>query len=191
MRFIKREIKIVVLEGVMVIACKARKISVIGSRGSFYRDFYYILKFDFMFNEENEVVVMMWFVSNKLFGSLCMIVSYILNLFDGVIKGFRYKMRVVYVYFFVNINIEKNGMVVEICNFFGEKCICVCNMFEGVKSYRDEFVKDCIVFEGNDIDNVFKLVVFIYMVCLVKKKDIRKFFDGIYVSEKGIIEIEG
>jgi large subunit ribosomal protein L9e len=26
------------------------------------------------------------------------------------------------------------------------------------------------------------------MACLVKKKDIRKFLDGFYVSEKGVIE---
>ena len=39
----------------------------------------------------------------------------------------------------------------------------VCNMLEGVKSYRDESVKDCIVLEGNDIDNVSKSAALIHM----------------------------
>jgi large subunit ribosomal protein L9e len=44
------------------------------------------------------------------------------------------------------------------------------------------------VLEGNDIDNVSKSAALIHMACLVKKKDIRKFLDGFYVSEKGVIE---
>jgi len=191
MRLIKREIKIAVPEGVTVTACKARKISVTGPRGSLHRDFHHIPKLDLTLNEENEVVATMWFASNKLSGSLRTTVSHISNLFDGVTKGFRYKMRAVYAHFPVNINIEKNGTVVEIRNFLGEKRTRVCNMLEGVKSYRDESVKDCIVLEGNDIDTVSKSAALIHMACLVKNKDIRKFLDGIYVSEKGTIEAEG
>ena len=145
MRLIKREIKIAVPEGVTVTACKARKISVTGPRGSLHRDFHHIPKLDLTLNEENEVVATMWFASNKLSGSLRTTVSHISNLFDGVTKGFRYKMRAVYAHFPVNINIEKNGTVVEIRNFLGEKRTRVCNMLEGVKSYRDESVKDFIV----------------------------------------------
>jgi large subunit ribosomal protein L9e len=63
-------------------------------------------------------------------------------------------------------------------------------MLEGVKIARDEMVKDCLVLEGNDIDNVSKSAALIHMACLVKKKDIRKFLDGFYVSEKGVIEAE-
>ena len=56
MRLIKREIKIAVPEGVTVTACKARKISVTGPRGSLHRDFHHIPKLDLTLNEENEVV---------------------------------------------------------------------------------------------------------------------------------------
>merc|ERR1712216_263005 len=72
----------------------------------------------------------------------------------------------------------------------GEKRTRTCNMLEGVKITRDEMVKDCLVLEGNDIDNVSKSAALIHMACLVKKKDIRKFLDGFYVSEKGVINDE-
>merc|ERR1719498_101694 len=191
MRLIKRELRLSIPEGVKVTDCKARKITVTGPRGSLKRDFHHVPKLDLVLDEEkNEIVATMWFASAKLSGSLRTTCSHINNLFDGVTKGFRYKMRAVYAHFPVNINIDKNGSVVEIRNFLGEKRTRVCKMLEGVKSYRDETVKDCIVLEGNDIDNVSKSAALIHMACLVKKKDIRKFLDGIYVSEKGTIETE-
>ena len=188
MRLIKKEIKIAVPAGVNVTTCKARKISVTGPRGTLHRDFHHVPKLDLHLNEDNEVVATMWFPSQKLTGSLRTTISHISNLFDGVTKGFRYKMRAVYAHFPVNINIDKNGSVVEIRNFLGEKRTRVCKMLEGVKSYRDETVKDCIVLEGNDIDNVSKSAALIHMACLVKKKDIRKFLDGMYVSEKRVMK---
>lgn len=39
----------------------------------------------------------------------------------GVTKGYRYKMRLVYAHFPVNVNIEANGKSIEIRNFLGEK----------------------------------------------------------------------
>ena len=191
MRLINREIKLKVPEGVKVTECKSRKITVVGPRGTLKRDFHHIPKLDLVLSEDGKTVIStMWLASNKRSSALRTVVSHISNLFDGVTKGFRYKMRAVYAHFPVNIAIEKNGTVVEIRNFLGEKRTRVCNMLEGVKAYRDDSVKDCIVMEGNDIDNVSQSAALIHMACLVKNKDIRKFLDGIYVSERGTIESE-
>ena len=45
--------------------------------------------------------------------------------------------------------------------------------------------KDELVLQGNDIENVSLSAALIQQSTTVKKKDIRKFLDGIYVSDKG------
>lgn len=44
-------------------------------------------------------------------------------------------------------------------------------------------VKDELILTGNDIELVSRSSALIHQKCLVKKKDIRKFLDGIYLSE--------
>ncbi|XP_057446431.1 60S ribosomal protein L9-like [Lotus japonicus] len=54
------------------------------------------------------------------------------------------------------------------------------DMLDGVSIVRSEKVKDELVFDGNDIELVSRSCALIN-----QNKDIRKFLDGIYVSEKG------
>ncbi|KAK8916482.1 60S ribosomal protein L9 [Platanthera zijinensis] len=62
-------------------------------------------------------------------------------------------------------------------------------MLDGVSILRSEKVKDELILDGNDIELVSRFAALINQVqkCHVKKKDIRKFLDGIYVSEKGTV----
>ena len=187
MKVLKAERELAIPKGITV-TLKARKISVKGPRGSLERDFTHVPRIDLYHNkEENKIVATMFFSSKKRLAVLRTVCSHISNLFEGVTKGFRYKMRAVYAHFPVNVNIDGKGEKVEIRNFLGEKRTRTCVMQEGVKIKRDDMVKDCLVLEGNDIDNVSKSAALIHMSCLVKKKDIRKFLDGFYVSEKGVI----
>ena len=48
-------------------------------------------------------------------------------------------------------------------------------------------MKDELVLEGNCINEVSQTAAQVHGVTLVKRKDIRKFLDGIYVSEKSTI----
>ena len=96
-------------------------------------------------------------------------------------------MRFVYAHFPVNVNISDDGKVIEVRNFLGEKVIRRVEMLEGVTITRTEEVKDEIILVGNSKENVGTSAAQIHQSTLVKKKDIRKFLDGIYVSETGFV----
>ncbi len=124
------------------------------------------------------------FGKKKRLASIRTVCSHVKNMFTGVTKGFEYKMRLVYAHFPININIENQGKKVEIRNFLGEKRVRVVDMLDGVKIARSDGVKDELVLSGNDLENVSRSAALVSQSCRVRVLDIRKFLDGIYVSEK-------
>merc|ERR1712093_969571 len=76
---------------------------------------------------------------------------------------------------------------VEIRNFLGEKRVRHVQLLDGVTISESKSQKDEIVLEGNDVDMVSQSAASIHGQTLVRNKDIRKFLDGIYVSEKGTV----
>ncbi|KAI7573392.1 hypothetical protein KC346_g20330, partial [Hortaea werneckii] len=113
------------------------------------------------------------------------------NMIIGVTKGFKYKMRYVYAHFPINVNLDKNketGLYeVEIRNFLGEKLVRRVTMRPGVEVVASANQKDQIELSGNDLENVSQCAADIQQICRVRNKDIRKFLDGLYVSERGNI----
>ena len=105
----------------------------------------------------------------------------------GVTRGFLYKMRFVYSHF--PINVTTNGNTVEIRNFLGEKRVRKVQLLPGVEYVRTASVKDQIELSGNDITAVSLSAAQIQQATNVRHKDLRKFLDGIYVSEKGPIPV--
>mmetsp|Transcript_1132 Transcript_1132/g.1055 ORF Transcript_1132/g.1055 Transcript_1132/m.1055 type:complete len:186 (-) Transcript_1132:82-639(-) len=164
---------------------KARIVTVTGPRGTLTRDFKHV-DMDLKCVGKNMIRLDVWFAQRKQLASVRTVCSHIENLFVGVTRGFIYKMRFVYSHF--PINVSTNAGNVEIRNFLGEKRVRKIPLLEGVSYLRSADVKDQIELTGNDIAAVSLTCARIQQATSVRKKDLRKFLDGIYVSEKGIIE---
>ena len=170
---------------VVEVYVKNRRVVVKGPRGVLRRDFTH--QFVDIKKEGEKVVVDMWFGLHKNIAVVRSICTHIRNMITGVTRGYRYKMRFVYAHFPINVAINKDGKKVEIRNFLGEKRVRHIHMLEGVTVIKSEAQKDEIILEGNDIEAVSTSAAQIYQSVLVRNKDIRKFLDGIYVSEKELI----
>ncbi|KAL8128775.1 hypothetical protein V2J09_017930 [Rumex salicifolius] len=173
----------------------AKVIEVEGPRGKLTKSFKHLnLDFQLITDEATDarkLKIDAWFGSRKTTASIRTALSHVHNLITGVTKGYRYKMRMVYAHFPINASITSNNKGIEIRNFLGEKKVRKVDMLDGVTILRSEKVKDELVLDGNDIELVSRSAALINQKCHVKKKDIRKFLDGIYVSEKGrIVEEE-
>ncbi|VVB11814.1 unnamed protein product [Arabis nemorensis] len=179
----------------VTIKVHAKVITVEGPRGKLVRDFKHLnLDFQLITDEETgkkKLKIDSWFGTRKTSASIRTALSHVDNLISGVTRGFRYKMRFVYAHFPINASIGGDGRSIEIRNFLGEKKVRKVDLLDGVTIVRSEKVKDEIVLDGNDIELVSRSCALINQKCHVKKKDIRKFLDGIYVSEKSkIVEEE-
>ena len=70
-------------------------------------------------------------------------------------------------------------------NFIGEKYVRRVTMHPGVDVEASKNVKDQIELTGNSLEMVSQSAADIQQACRVRNKDIRKFLDGLYVSERG------
>ena len=182
----ERTVLIWVLGIVEEVTIKARTVTVKGPRGTLTRSFKTVSADIYGDKAAKKVTIEMWFGSSKQNAVLRTVITHIKNMMIGVTKGFRYKMKFVYAHFPVNVNISEPKDQIEIRNFLGEKVIRVVNMLEGVTVDRSE-VKDEIILESNNVENLGTSAALIQQITRVKNKDIRKFLDGIYVSEKGLV----
>eukprot|EP00276_Gloeochaete_wittrockiana_P003232 CAMPEP_0184643694 /NCGR_PEP_ID=MMETSP0308-20130426/524_1 /TAXON_ID=38269 /ORGANISM="Gloeochaete witrockiana, Strain SAG 46.84" /LENGTH=187 /DNA_ID=CAMNT_0027071791 /DNA_START=32 /DNA_END=595 /DNA_ORIENTATION=+ len=170
-------------EGVTV-TIRSREVTVVGPRGTLNRSFKHLPSHIHV--ADGKVVVEIWFGDKKHVACVRTICSHINNLILGVTKGFEYKMRLVYAHFPVSAAISDDGKIIQVINFLGEKINRTVHMLDGV-TVRSSDVKDEIVLTGNDLEKVSQSASKIHHIARVKEKDIRKFLDGVYVSQKGCI----
>jgi len=186
MRDVLKTEELDVPEGVTV-GIKARVIKVTGPRGSLTKNVRHIdmdIRTVKVGKNKTKVILTVWQGGRKHVACLNTIKSLINNMIIGVTKGFLYKMRAVYAHFPINAIIQENGRKLEIVNFLGEKAIRQVDMLDGVTIAESKAQKDELVLEGNDIENVSQSAASIQGSCRVRNKDIRKFLDGVYVSER-------
>lgn len=190
MKYIQTDQILDIPEGVNV-QIKARSITVTGPRGTLKKDLKHI---DVTFNKINNraVKITVHNGERKHVAALRTVKSLISNLITGVTKGYKYKMRYVYAHFPINVNVvEIDGQsYVEIRNFLGEKRVRQIKIFDGVTVEQSTAQKDELILSGNSLEDVSQNAADIQQICRVRNKDIRKFLDGIYVSERGVIDEE-
>ncbi|KAJ2930197.1 hypothetical protein H1R20_g6916, partial [Candolleomyces eurysporus] len=174
-------------EGVEV-TIKSRIIAVTGPRGTLTKNVRHVnMDIRVVKAKKTKVLLTVWQGGRKHVACLRTIRTMINNMVTGVTKGFQYKMRTVYAHFPINCIIQDDGKAVEIRNFLGEKTVRHIDMLDGVTITESKVQKDELILEGSDIDNVSQSAASIQGICRVRNKDIRKFLDGIYVSERGTI----
>ncbi|KAJ5129244.1 Glutaredoxin subgroup [Penicillium bovifimosum] len=169
---------------------KSRVVTVEGPRGKLVKDLSHIAV-TFGRPEKNVISIELHHGARKGVATLRTVRTIINNLMIGVTRGFKYKMRYVYAHFPINVNIEPNPetgrAVVEIRNFLGEKYVRRITAQPDVDIAPSANVKDELILTGNSLEGVSQSAADIQQICRVRNKDIRKFLDGLYVSEKGNI----
>lgn len=187
MKYIQTDQILDIPEGVTV-NINARTVKVVGPRGELSKNLQHI-DVTFIKLSNRAIKISVHNGDRKHVAVLRTVKSLIANLITGVTKGYRYKMRYVYAHFPINLNIvETDGKkFVEIRNFLGEKRVRNIPILEGVTAYPSANAKDELTVEGNSLENVSQTCADVQQICRVRNKDIRKFLDGIYVSDKGTI----
>ena len=191
---------------------KTRQVTVEGPRGKLTKDLGHIAV-AFSTPEPNLINIELHHGARKNVATLRTVRTLINNLIIGVTKGYKYKMRYVYAHFPINVNLDKNSetglweveirlventhqnfrtvgmgiLMIPDRNFLGEKIVRKVVMQPGVNVEASKNVKDELQLTGNSLEAVSQSAADIQQICRVRNKDIRKFLDGLYVSERGNI----
>ncbi|XP_077983709.1 large ribosomal subunit protein uL6-like [Glandiceps talaboti] len=179
--------RVVVIPKEVSIRLKCRTVTVKGPRGTLTKSFSHS-NIELKKIAKNKISVEKWFGNRKELACVRTFCSHIENMIKGVTLGYKYKMRSVYAHFPINCNVQENNTLLEIRNFLGEKVIRHVTMQPGVTVEMSQKMKDEIIIQGNDIELVSRSAARVQQSTTVKNKDIRKFLDGIYVSEKTTVE---
>ena len=97
----------------------------------------------------------------------------------GVTEGFEYKMKTVFAHFPIKTSVEGNKFVIQ--NFLGERSPRTAKILEGVTV---EAKGENVTVSGTDKEKVGQTAANIERATKVKKRDIRVFQDGVYVTSK-------
>ena len=163
-------------EGV-TLKLEGKKVTVAGERGEVVRDFSHT-RLDL---EREGGSLRIWAVNpRKREASLVnTIAAHVKNMIKGVTQGFTYRLKIVFVHFPMTVRIEGRRIVIQ--NFIGERKAREAKIAGGAKVRVEG--EDVIV-EGIDIDDVAQTAANIQQSMKIRKKDLRKFLDGIYVYSK-------
>ncbi|MFH7903044.1 MAG: 50S ribosomal protein L6 [Candidatus Aenigmatarchaeota archaeon] len=129
--------------------------------------------------ENNILILKAYFATRREAKHLYTLASHIKNAINGVLHGFQYKLKAVYVHFPFKMKIQNNKFIIE--NFLGERKNRELEIPEGVNV---KIEGDIVIVEGVDIEIVGNFASRLEALTKIKEKDLRKFQDGLYIIEK-------
>lgn len=163
-------------EGVSV-DLENKRITVTGERGEVSRDFSHVRVQLGLDVEE----IRIWAVNpRKRDASLVNTIStHIRNMIKGVTRGFTYRLKIIFVHFPMTVRIQGRRVVIH--NFIGERRPREATIVGSAKVSVDG---EDVVVQGVDIEEVGQTAANIQQATKIRRKDLRKFLDGIYVYSK-------
>jgi large subunit ribosomal protein L6 len=156
---------------------EGRRVTVEGEKGQVARDFGHArLDLDHMGSS-----LKIWAVNprKKEAALVNTITAHVRNMIKGVTEGFTYKLKIVFVHFPMTVRVQGKRLVIQ--NFIGERQDRYADI---AGDARVTVQGEDVVVEGIDIEEVAQTAANIQQACKIRKKDLRKFLDGIYVYSK-------
>ena len=145
-----------------------RRVVVRGPLGEIEKDFSHVRNV-LLYKEDSKVVVETFFADKRTYAVVGTIASKIRNMIEGVRRGFRYKMRVVYAHFPPDIKVDERKGVIIITNFLGRKKPITVRIAPGAK-VKLAGKKDIII-EGVDIEAVGQTAANIHLAVKLRGKE--------------------
>ena len=171
------ENNVTIPEGVDLIL-NGLKVAVTGNKGIVERDFGHTR----LNMEYNDKLLRIW-VENpkkKQASLVNTITSHVNNMIKGVTEGFTYKLKVVFIHFPMTIKVQGKKVIID--NFVGEQKPRESKIIGNVEVSIEG---DDVIVQGVNIEEVAQTAANIQQATHIRKKDLRKFLDGIYVYSKG------
>jgi len=134
-------------------------------------------------SKDNEVIVRTENDKRNIKALVGTIHAHIRNMVNGVTRGYRYEMKIVYTHFPMTVSVK--GKEVEVKNFIGEKGSRTTQV---VGDTDVKIQKDIVILTGIDVDDVSQTAANIEHACRLTGRDRRVFTDGIYITEKAMEE---
>jgi len=167
-------------EGVEVQIRDSAKIWVKGKLGELEKDLSHAnVKLEV---NSNKVIVKLLGKGKRAEALIGTIRSIVRNMMIGVTQGFMYKMKIVASHFPMSVKVKGDTVFIE--NFIGEKYPRKAKIVgTGTKV---EVKGDDVIVKGIDKEAVGQTAANIELATRIKRKDPRKFLDGIYIYEKKV-----
>ncbi len=171
--------KTVAIPDDVAVSIDGRMVTVSGPKGEVSRELWYPHITIQQIEDAISVDVDAAMIRKKQKAMVGTLASHIKNMIDGVAHGYRYRMKMVYSHFPVQLRIDGGKFIIG--NFLGEKKDRVAQILDGSDV---EINGDEVTVTGINKESVGQTAANIEQATKIKARDPRVFQDGIYVIGK-------